>query len=142
VAGITLLRSGLPFGIDTASNTTGSQGGRQRANRIGDGRLDREQRTIQRFYDITAFVNPPAFRFGNAARNVLRAPGRVNFDLLLGKSFVIRENLSLDFRAECFNLMNTPPLEFPGATVGTPQMGVISSAGDPRIFQMALKLNF
>jgi hypothetical protein len=142
VAGITLLRSGLPFGIDTASNTTGSQGGRQRANRIGDGKLTRDARTLQRFYDITAFVNPPAFQFGNAARNVLRAPGRVNFDLLLGKSFAVRENFSLDFRAECFNLMNTPPLEFPGATVGTPQMGVISSAGDPRIFQMALKLSF
>ena len=142
VAGGPLLRSGLPFGLDSTSNTTGSQGGRQRANRAGDGKLPREQRTIRVFYDTAAFVNPPAFTFGNSARNVLRAPGRVNFDLLLGKSFLLREGLSLDFRAECFNLMNTPPLDFPGATVGTPQMGVISSAGDPRIFQVALKLNF
>ena len=37
LGGIALLRSGLPFGIDSTQNTTDSQGGRQRANRIGDG---------------------------------------------------------------------------------------------------------
>lgn len=142
VAGITLLRSGLPFGIDTPTNTTDSQGGRQRANRVGDGRLSRSERQLNRFYDTSAFVLPPQYSFGNAARNVLRAPGRVNFDFMLGKTFPLRENVSLDFRAEFFNLMNTPPFGFPGATVGTPQFGVIGSADDPRIVQLALKLNF
>ncbi len=142
VGGITLMRSGLPFGIDTASNTTGSLGGRQRANRVGDGRLSRDERTLDRFFNISAFVPPAQFTFGNSPRNVLRAPGRVNFDFLLAKSFPLRESMSLDFRAEFFNLMNTPPFGFPGATVGTPQLGKIGSAGDPRIAQFALKLNF
>lgn len=54
ISGITLLRSGLPSGVDTASNTTGSLGGRQRANRIGDGPLPRSERKIERFYDASA----------------------------------------------------------------------------------------
>ncbi len=142
IGGITTLRSGLPFGVDSTQNTTDSQGGRQRAHRVGDGRLDRDRRTLDRFYDITAFVNPPQYRFGNSPRNVIRAPGLVNFDLLLAKQFGIRENWRLDFRAEAFNLTNTPAFGFPGATVGTSPMGVISSAADGRTLQFALKLNF
>jgi hypothetical protein len=145
LGGIALLRSGLPFGIDSSANTTDSQGGRQRANRIGDGRLDRDQRSLSRYFDTSAFVNPPQYTFGNSPRNVLRAPGLVNFDLALSKNFPINERVRLDFRAEAFNLMNTPAFSFPGATVGTAQYGVISSTlpgTDARQIQFALKLNF
>lgn len=142
ISGITLLRSGLPFGVDSTQNTTGSLGGRQRANRIADGALSRAQRSITRWFDTAAFVNPPQFTFGNSARNVLRAPGRVNFDVMLAKQIPLTESIRLDFRTEAFNVTNTPPLNFPGATVGTPQFGVINSAGDGRIIQFALKLNF
>ena len=142
LGGIALMRSGLPFGVDSTQNTTDSQGGRQRANRVGDGPLDRGRRTLDRFYDITAFVNPPPYQFGNSARNVLRAPGLVNFDLMLAKNFPITERIRLDFRTEAFNLTNTPAFGFPGATLGTAQMGVISSASDGRQIQFALKLSF
>lgn len=142
LSGIGVLRSGLPFGVDSTQNTTDSQGGRQRANRIGDGPLARDQRTLDRFYDIGAFVNPPAYQFGNSTRNVVRAPGLVNFDLMLAKNFAFTERWRLDFRTEAFNLMNTPAFGFPGATVGTPQFGVISSASDGRQIQFALKLGF
>jgi len=142
IGGIALLRSGLPFGIDSTQNTTDSQGGRQRANRVGDGKLGRDARTLDRFFDTTAFVNPPQYQFGNSARNVVRAPGLVNFDLMLAKNFPISERWRLDFRAEAFNLTNTPAFGYPGATVGTPQFGVISSAGDGRQIQLALKLNW
>jgi len=142
ISGVTLLRSGLPFGVDSTQNTTGSLGGRQRANRIADGALPRDQRSAARWFDTAAFVNPAQFTFGNSARNVLRAPGRVNFDVMLAKQISITEGIRLDFRTEVFNLTNTPPLGFPGATVGTPQFGVINNAGDGRIIQFALKLNF
>jgi hypothetical protein len=145
VGGIALLRSGLPFGVDSTQNTTDSQGGRQRANRIGDGKLDRDQRSLSRFFDTTAFINPPQYQFGNSARNVLRSPGLVNFDLALSKTFPIRERMRLDFRAEAFNLMNTPAFNFPGATVGTPQFAVVSSTlpgTDARQVQFALKFYF
>jgi hypothetical protein len=145
VGGIALLRSGLPFGIDSTANTTDSQGGRQRANRVGDGRLDRDQRRLSRYYDTSAFVNPPQYQFGNSPRNVLRAPGLVNFDLMLAKNISFSERVRLDFRAEAFNLMNTPAFGFPGATVGTGAFGVISATlpgTDARQVQFALKMSF
>lgn len=145
LGGIALLRSGLTFGVDSNANTTDSQGGRQRANRIGYGFLDRGQRTLRRFFDTTAFVNPAQYRFGNSPRNVLRAPGLVNFDLMLAKNFPIRESLRLDFRAEAFNIANTPAFGYPGATVGTAAFGVVSSTISPtagRQIQFALKLIF
>ena len=64
---------------------------------------------------------------------------------MVGKSFAVTERWRLDFRAEAFNLMNTPAFGFPGATVGTPAFGVISSTlpgADARQVQFALKLNF
>ena len=145
VGGLMLFRSGLPFGVDSTSNTTDSQGGRQRANRIGDGFLSRDARSLSRWFDTGAFVNPAQYQFGNSARNVVRTPGLVNFDLMLGQSFTLTERFRLDFRAEAFNLMNTPAFGFPGATVGTPAFGVIGSTlpgTDGRQVQMALKLNF
>ena len=139
------MRSGLPFGVDSNSNTTDSQGGRQRANRIGEGSLPRDQRTLSHFFDTAAFVNPPQYKFGNSPRNVIRSPGLVNFDLALSKTFPIREGIRLDFRTEAFNLMNTPAFSFPGATIGTAAYGVISSTlpgTDARQVQFALKLYF
>jgi hypothetical protein len=142
VGGIALLRSGLPFGVDSTQNTTDSLGGRQRANRIGDGPLTRSERTLDRFFDTRAFVNPPQYTFGNSARNVLRAPGLVNFDVMLAKNINITERWRLDFRTEIFNLTNTPAFGYPGATVGTSPFGVISSASEGRQIQFAMKLIF
>jgi hypothetical protein len=48
----------------------------------------------------------------------------------------------LEIRAEAFNLTNTPPLGAPNTVAGTPGFGAITSAGDPRILQLAAKVTF
>ena len=48
----------------------------------------------------------------------------------------------LELRAEVFNLTNTPPLSAPNTTLGAPAFGTITSAGDPRVVQLALKFLF
>ena len=50
--------------------------------------------------------------------------------------------MSVDLRAEIFNLTNTPPLGAPNVTQGSAAFGSITSAGDPRVIQLALKFNF
>jgi hypothetical protein len=50
--------------------------------------------------------------------------------------------LKLQYRAEFFNVMNHPILGNPGTTVTSGGFGRITSAGAPRVIQMALKLNF
>jgi len=61
---------------------------------------------------------------------------------MLGKVFHVAERVSLDFRAEAFNVTNTPPLNDPNGTFGTAAFGTITSAGNPRVFEFALKLLF
>jgi len=48
----------------------------------------------------------------------------------------------MQFRAEFFNVFNNVNFNSPGATVGTTNFGRITSARDPRILQMTLKLLF
>jgi hypothetical protein len=49
---------------------------------------------------------------------------------------------NLELRAEVFNVTNTPPLGAPNTVVGTPGFGSITIAGDPRVIQFGVKLNF
>jgi hypothetical protein len=49
---------------------------------------------------------------------------------------------AIELRAEVFNLLNTPPLGAPAAVLGAANFGTITSAGDPRVVQIALKFAF
>jgi len=61
---------------------------------------------------------------------------------MIGKTFRLRERLNLEFRAEAFNVSNTPPLNDPIGILGNSQFGSIISAGNPRDFEFVLKLHF
>jgi hypothetical protein len=83
--------------------------------------------------------------FGNAGANILQLPGMVNFDVSLLKNIDVNERVKAQFRTEFFNVTNTPFFGAPGSlgtAVGTPTFGRITSAGDPRIVQLGLKVNF
>ncbi len=56
--------------------------------------------------NAAAFVAPRGLTFGDAGRNVLRNPGRTNFDMALTKSFKVTEATHLEFRSEVFNVFN------------------------------------
>lgn len=49
----------------------------------------------------------------------------------------MREGKQFQFRAEFFNLSNTPQFNNPGATVGAPTYGIVTSAGSEQTFQRA-----
>src|SRR5262249_22814835 len=103
ISGMTLLRSGLPFGVDSTQHTTDPPAGRQRRNRTKYAPLPANPRSIPPWSDTPPFSTPPQFTFGNSARNVVRAPGRVNFDVMLAKHIAITERVRFDFRTEAFN---------------------------------------
>jgi hypothetical protein len=63
-------------------------------------------------------------------------------NLMMGKIFILRESRRIEFRAEAFNVTNTPPLGNPNGNFGTAAFGTITSAGDPRVFAFVLKLHF
>jgi len=89
-----------------------------------------------------AFQVQPAGTFGNFGRNVLTAPGRFNFDLSVSRTFAVREGWRLEARAEAFNAINHVNYNGPATGLNSSTFGVISSAGDPRILQFALKFHF
>lgn len=145
------IQSGLPFNVSMQQNTLNIGGGTQYPNRIADGNLPSSQRSIDRWFDASAFVAPAQFQFGNAGRNILYGPGTNQTDLSLFKSFRIGEKAGrgLQFRAEAFNVLNTPQFNNPNASIGFAGVGRITSAGQPTIFQrtsrqiqFALKLYF
>ena len=61
---------------------------------------------------------------------------------MLGKTFPIKEQVLAEFRAEAFNVTNTPSLMAPNTNFGNAAFGSITTALDPRVFEFVLKLQF
>lgn len=101
--------------------------------------------TIGRWFNTQAFA-PQAFgTLGDVGRNTLYGPPQRRLDLSLFKDFQVREAWTLQFRAESYNLTNTPSFANPNAALGNPGFGSIAStnaASTPRQIQLALKLLF
>jgi hypothetical protein len=143
VAGILRAQSGSPIAVTQATNLNAFAGfGIQRPNRIGNPELSSEKRGTARWFDTAAFVLAPQFTLGSSSRNPVTGPSYKTLDLMVGKTFAITERVSAEFRAEAFNLTNTPPLGNPNGSFGAAAFGTISTAFDPRVFEFVLKLHF
>lgn len=145
VNGITSFQSGVPLGVGTATNTTFSFGGGQRPNLLRDPRLPASERSVDRWFDTGAFAQPEPFTFGDAPRTIpgLRADGENNTDLGIIKRTQLKKRLTIELRAELFNLFNTPRFNPPNLAFGSPSFGVISAqANNPRITQFGLRFSF
>ena len=140
--GITTAQTGSPFTVFVPGDPNSTGGGTLRADRLADGNLPSSQRTVQRWFDTTAFAAPALYQFGSSGRDILTGPGLVNFDASLFKNFNFTESKRLQFRAEVFNVFNHTQLLLPGQTINTSTFGVITAARPAREMQMALKLYF
>jgi hypothetical protein len=85
--------------------------------------------------------------FGNMGAGIAKGPSQANIDLAITKRVPVRwfdHNSTWDFRAEFFNVLNTPNFADPDTKVSDgAAFGVISSTiANPRIIQFALKYNF
>jgi hypothetical protein len=102
------------------------------------------------YYDPSAFVPVTAVRFGTSGRNILRGPGLVNLDAGLFRNFNLSERWRMQFRAEAFNLTNTPHFSNPSSNVSTAGFMTITSAlatsgsveGGERSIRFALRFSF
>ena len=147
IAGIFTLQSGFPIRLTSTSDqelmnsynfeTVGEP------NQIAPFRRLHPQDSRGYFFDPSSFVEPSLGQIGNAPRTVCCGPGIVNLDLGVHKTFVLRESKTLEFRAEFFNLINHTQFFNPdGNITDGPTFGQVSRARDPRLIQMALRLNF
>jgi hypothetical protein len=135
VNGITTLRGGFPTDIRTNRlppifNTFNVP------DRVPGVPMQVEEgRGPDNFFNAAAFRVPgtissgsgtPVQLFGDSARRVVRGPGSVNFDFSLFKQFMFTEKYRLQFRAEAFNLTNTPTFTLPSSN--SPSMTCIGRA--------------
>jgi len=139
--GIMVLRTGRPFTPTISRDVANTGIGGQRPNRIGSGTLANP--TIAQWFDKSAFTVPAAYTWGNSGVDILREDRFKNLDLSLFKQFQINDRSQLQFRAEAFNLTNSPSFSAPGTNVDTASGGVVTSTiSTPRNIQFGLKLNF
>ena len=141
LAGITTLESGRLQSLTVRGNPSNT-GGPDRPDAVHDWHLPSGQRSLNQWFDITAFVPNAAFKYGNAGRNLIGGPGVVNLDLAIYKDFRVKDRARVQFRAEAFNATNTPHFGVPNANVGDPTFGQINGAGDGRNLQFGLKIIF
>jgi hypothetical protein len=125
VSGITIFQSGTPFSVinggsnlgvsllDNAGVANGAGAGSY-PDVVGSPRSPlpvnisskNSQSIGPLLYNPAAFAAPQGLTFGNAGRNFLNNPGRVNFDMSLLKTFTISEGRDVEFRVEAFNIFN------------------------------------
>ena len=120
-SGIASLQSGTPFSpissgsggsfTDNAGVGNGLATSGSRPDVLGDPRVGVTQPPPQEgfgplLYNPQAFALPRGLTFGDAGRNTLVNPRRINFDMALSKRFVIHEAMAFEFRAEGFNVFN------------------------------------
>jgi hypothetical protein len=142
IAGIVRVQAGDAVPVTQATNNLSAFGyAVQRPNRISNPN-NFSTRSASEWFDKNAFTAAGPFIIGNSSRNPVRGPGLQDADLMIGKTFRITERVSFEFRAEVFNVTNTPPLNDPNGSFGSAAFGTITSAGNPRDYEFAGKLRF
>jgi hypothetical protein len=149
VSGIVTMQTGAPLDI-LENNSNISSIVPQTRNRPDLVGKIKYPKTVDQWFDPTAFADPAPGTWGNLPAKSVRGPGRDNWNISLFKSFVFSESRGtrLEFRAESFNTWNHT--QFRGdrqgggisTNFGASNFGAITNAFDPRTFQLGLKLYY
>jgi hypothetical protein len=146
LSSIVRLQSGLPVRM-TAPSTISVYGfGTQLPNVTKGSDITLSERSPDNWFNTAAFFAPAPFTVGSAPRriNELRADWARHADVAIMKNFVFRERVRTQFRAEAFNVTNTPQFGWPDTSFGSTTFGRVSSTMNvsPRNVQFGLKISF
>ncbi|MCC7155332.1 MAG: TonB-dependent receptor, partial [Bryobacterales bacterium] len=113
--------SGTPFTVSASGTQLNAPGNSQTADLVKEGKVAilGNIGANTSWFDPLAFRQPAGVRYGSSGRNTLFGPGIVNMDMSLFRTFRFSERLHLEFKAECFNISNTPKFSNPGANVAS-----------------------
>ena len=99
-------------------------------------------RSLSNFLNPAAFVQPDLGTIGTLGARNIKGPAFWGLDLSLSRSFQVRENQRLEFRAEAYNVTNSLRPGNPTTGLNSSQFGQITTALDPRLLQFAMKYVF
>ena len=139
---INTIESGYPVSLSASITGPGN-----RPNVVHGQQAKLDNPTIDRWFNQDAFSVPGGYTYGNVSRTLpdVHSDSVFNLDVSLFKDFFLTERSKLQFRAEAFNLTNTPTFEAPGRQVNSATFGVVTATAfnpKPREFQFALKFIF
>jgi len=142
VSAIGTIQAGFPLNPGNSIDTCNC-GSATYPNLSRNPNLAKGERTVNRWFDTTAFSSPAQWTIGNAGRGSVWGPGLKSIDFTISKYFNFTERLRLQYRAEAYNLSNSPYFANPNVTVGAGTFGRITAVSNSaRQMQMALKLYF
>jgi hypothetical protein len=135
--------SGVPFDVTVSNGNLSNTGNvTERANQVLEDPYPSHQ-TASEWINPAAFATPPLYTYGTLGRNSLRTDSTKNLDFSVIRRFPFLERYAFEFRADSFNLTNTPIFNAPQHTLGNPNFGVVTSTrNDARQLQFALKFIF
>jgi hypothetical protein len=165
LAGVGTVRSGLPLNVTisrSASALPDQINSSQRPNLVPGEPLYPANQSASDWLNVSAFSVPANGTWGNAGRDLVRAPGHGQMDVALEKRMQMRERMSFTFRAEAFNVLNVAQLGSPVASLSSKagsngvlqivqgNFGLINGAfsatptgsGTPREIELSLRLDF
>jgi hypothetical protein len=159
VSGVVTMESGLPVtltdggGLQSVCTSVGTCGN-IRPNLVGSISYPKTAATLQTGLGSMQYLSPSAFAanllpgnssvamWGNLGYDGVWGPGRDNWNLALIKNFAFTERLHMELRFESFNTFNHPQMNALDLGVGDTDFGKVTSAYDPRVFQLGAKLVF
>ncbi|MBZ5679200.1 MAG: carboxypeptidase-like regulatory domain-containing protein [Acidobacteriia bacterium] len=148
LSGITTFQSGTPFSVINGGGSTGisvadnagvanGSGSGSYPDVIGNprGRLpapvNNSGSVGPLLYNPAAFAAPQGLTFGNAGRNFMNNPNRLNFDMTLLKNFKLNEHSGMEFRLEAFNIFNHSQFRIFDPNIGNTASNTIGCYGGP-----------
>ena len=162
--GIVRYGSGNPFSVLTGQDNaligySRTSSGQERANVNGNPNLSMSRSRsalAAEYFNTTAFSQPAPGQFGTSRRNSMVGPGYFQNDISVKKKIPVLPagRGGFEFRADIFNLINWTNLGAldnsgqpnnngqPVNNLSSQAFGKITSAGDPRIVQFALRFDF
>jgi outer membrane receptor protein involved in Fe transport len=147
VSSIVRLGSGLPLQFSAPNSNSPFGFGAQRPNFNNLQDLNVDRRTPERWFNTAAALEPAPFTLGNSPRWIpnVRFAHTKNLDLNLAKTFYATERVRINFRAEAFNLTNTPQFGRAETNIASGAFGTVSGTApgaNPRNIQFGLKIDF
>ena len=148
--GVFTYLSGSPANATSAPNRvftgTGSNAGRP--NAVAGCNLYSGFQTLNAWFNTACFTEQALGTYGNGGRDTIIGPNLWNLDNSLTKDFRVKEALTVQFRAEAFNIMNHPSFQLPntqifaGAALNGSAGKITATNSQPRQVQLALKVLF
>ncbi len=151
LATIMHIQTGTPLTFTANANQLNVPGTSQVANQVKPFRKLHGIGTSQYWFDPSSFVQPVGLALGNTGENIYSGPGLFTLDASAFRTFPIHESVTLQLRADAFNVLNHPVFGNPGSSLTSTNFGRVTStagtgvngtAGAPRALQFAGTLRF